>query len=206
MPILEPKPGGGHDAKATLRGVVVTFHLTAQGEKRLFDSGINPGVKFPLALLADLAQQGLAWTSPSANAAKAGIHFAQQFDLNLAGDETAERLFPACSEDGSYNDLHLVAWKAGPALSAKLLCGECRLALRHRALLSVPVSVLSLNILSLLESQGKLPAGSPVTIQLREAYRADLAADWERFRRQSTTQQVDLGLALPGELGLRLAE
>jgi len=52
MPILESKPGGGYCAKATINRVVVTFHLTPLGQKRLLDAGIQPGKKFPLALLA----------------------------------------------------------------------------------------------------------------------------------------------------------
>jgi hypothetical protein len=28
MPLLETKPGGGYCAKATIKGVAVTFHLT----------------------------------------------------------------------------------------------------------------------------------------------------------------------------------
>ena len=79
MPLLEPKPTGGYFAKASIKGVAVTFHLTPFGQKRLLDAGIQPGKKFPLALLADLARQGHARTPPSV-AEQSGLFYAEQFD------------------------------------------------------------------------------------------------------------------------------
>lgn len=178
MPLLESKPTGGFQATAKIKGVVVTFHLTPLGQKCLLDAGIAPGQKFPLALLADLARQGHAWTPPSV-ARKTGIYYAQQFDLNLAGDEAAERLFAACTECASYADLHLVAWKSKPKAKVKLLCGDCRAGLSGRLALSVPLSLLALPALAQLESQGKLPSGDPVVRALRQAFTADLSAAWE---------------------------
>jgi hypothetical protein len=201
MPVLESKPAGGFQAKAKIKGVVVTFHLTPLGQKRLLDAGIQPGGKFPLALLADLAHQGHAWTPPGV-AEKTGIFYAQQFDLNLAGDEAAERLFAACTEDGSYDDLHMVAWESKHKTTVKLLCGGCRAALSERFTLNVPLPLLSLAALTQLETQGKLPPGDPVVRTLREAFTADLSATWDVFRRQNAQRQSDLGFTLPDELRL----
>lgn len=202
MPLLETKPSGGYCAKAKIKGVVVTFHLTPFGQKRLLHAGIQPSGKFPLTLLADLARQGHAWTAPSV-AEKAGIFYAEQFDLNLAGDEAAESLFAACTDDGSYDDLHLVAWKSPHKTTVKLLCGGCRSALPERFSLSVPLPLLSLDTLTQLEAQGKLPPGDAVVRALREAFTADLSATWETFRRQSAQRQAGLNLDMPDELGLR---
>lgn len=202
MPVLESKPAGGFYAKAKIKGVVVTFHLTALGQKRLLDAGIQSGGKFPLALLADLARQGHAWTPPSV-ARKTGIFYAQQFDLNLAGDEAAEPLFAACTDDGSYDDLHLIAWESKRKPVVELLCGSCRAARSEPFTLSIPLPLLSLAALTQLEAQGKLAPGDPVGRGLREAFTADLSATWEAFRRQTAQRQSDLGFAMPDELRLR---
>jgi hypothetical protein len=202
MPILEPKTSGGYVAKATIKKVLVTFHLTAFGQKRLLDAGIEPGQKFPLALLADLAKEGHAWTPPSV-AEKTGLNWAQQFDLNLAGDEAAERLFAACADCASYEDLHLVAWESKRGPATKLLCGGCRAALPERFTLSVPLPLLSLAALNQLEAQGKLAAGNAVASKLRKSMAADLSATWETFRRQKSQRQEGFDFGNLGELELR---
>jgi hypothetical protein len=202
MPILEAKKGGGYVAKATINKVVVTFHLTAFGQKRLVEAGIEPGRKFPLALLADLAKEGHAWTPPSV-AEKSGLNWAQQYDLNLAGDEAAERLFATCTDCPSYDDLHLVAWESKRGSTAKLLCSGCRGALPERFTLSVPLPLLSVVSLTQLEAQGKLPPGSAVVSKLRESMAADMSATWQAFRRQKSQRQERFDLQTPGELELR---
>jgi len=201
MPLFEPKFGGGFCAKATIKGVVVTFHLTPTGQKRLSDAGVQPDKKFPLALLADLARQGHAWTPPSI-ADKTDIAFAQQFDLNLAGDEAAERMFTACTDCASYDDLHLVAWQSAKRSRVAILCAGCRVALAERCALSVPLPLVSLESLSQLEAQGKLPAQSQLLLALRRSLANDLSAEWERFRQSENQRQRALRLELPGELKL----
>jgi len=201
MPLLEPKSGGGFCAKATIKGVVVTFHLTPTGQKWLLDAGVQTGKKFPLALLADLARQGYAWT-PSSIADKTDIAFAQQFDLNLAGDEAAERMFTACADCGGYDDLHLVVWQSAKRGRVAILCGSCRSALAERCSLSVPLPMITLESLSQLEAQGKLPAQSQILLALRRCLANDLSAEWEKFRRSKGQRQRALRLELPDELKL----
>lgn len=45
-----------------IRGAVVTFQLSAEGEKRLAAAGIGPGEQFPRALLLDLYRMGDTYT------------------------------------------------------------------------------------------------------------------------------------------------
>ena len=201
MPLLESKPGGGHCAKATIKGAVVVFHLTPLGQKRLLEAGIQPGTKFPLALLADLARQGHAWTPPSV-AEKSGISWAQQFDFNLAGDEQAEPLFACCAECSGYDDLHLAAWKSKRAAAAKILCEKCRGKWPERFTLSVPLSLVTLAALSQLETQSELPTDNPAFASLRQSLAKDMSADWEKFRQLHQQRQAGLGLGYDNELKL----
>jgi hypothetical protein len=202
MPVLEPNPTGGFVAKATIKNILVAFHLTPFGQKRLLEAGIEPGKKFPLALLADLAHQGHAWVPPTV-AEKTGINWAQQFDLSLAGDEKAEPLFIACTSDGKYDDLHLVAWETKKKTAVKVLCGACRAALPERFTLNIPLPLLSIRTMKQLEAQGKLPPDETVVRSLRESLSADLSAMWEEFRRHKAQRQTALGFDFPGELGLK---
>ncbi len=201
MPLLQPKPNGGYCAKATIKGVAVTFHLTPLGQKRLLDAGIQPGTKFPLALLADLARQGHAWTPPS-TAEKTGLNWAQQFDFNLSGDESAEPLFVCCADCNGYDDLHLTASKSKRALAARVLCEHCRGKLLERFTLSVPLSLVTLPALSQMEAQGKLPMENPAVRLLRQWLTNDLSTEWEKFRKLTAQRQAGLRLDLPGELSL----
>ena len=200
MPLLESKPGG-YCAKATIKGAAVTFHLTAFGQKRLLEAGIQPGTKFPLALLADLARQGHAWTPPSM-AEKTGINWAQQFDFNLAGDEKAEPLFASCAECSGYDDLHLVAWKSKRAATAKILCAGCRGKWPERFTLSVPLSLVTLAALSQLEAQSELPPEAPAVASLRQSLAKDLTTEWDKFRQANQHRQTGLGLGFDNELRL----
>lgn len=201
MPLLESKTGGGFCAKASIKGAAVTFHLTPTGQKQLLDAGIQPGVKFPLALLADLARQGHAWTPPSV-AEKTGISWAQQFDFNLAGDEQAEPLFASCAECSGYDDLHLAAWKSKRSATAKILCARCRGKWPERFTLSVPLSLVTLAALAQLETQDELPTGNPVVASLRQSLAKDMGADWEKFRQANQHRQAGLGLGFDNELKL----
>ena len=202
MPLLETKPGGGYCAKANIKGAAVTFHLTPLGQKRLLEAGIQPGTKFPLALLADLAREGHAWTPPSV-AEKTGIRWAQQFDFNLTGDEQAEPLFTCCAECSSYDDLHLCAWNAKRAPVARLLCHHCRGKAAMRFTLSVPLSLVTLAALAQMEGQGKLPPGLSAIASLRQWLAKDMSAEWEKFRQLNQQRQVGLELGFADELRLR---
>ncbi len=131
------------------------------------------------------------------------MFYAEQFDLNLPGDEGVEFLFAACTNDESCEDLHLVAWASPRKTTVNLLCGKCRAEMPERFTLSIPVSLLSLSALTQLEVQGKLPEGDQVVRSLRDALAADLSATWEVFRGQNAQREAGLSFDLPDELGLR---
>jgi len=202
VPVLESNPSGGHWAKAAIKGTTVTFHLTATGQKRLLDAGVIAGRKFPLALLADLARQGHAWTSRT-TAQKTGIAWARQHEFNLEGDEAAERLFTSCTDCGGFDDLHLHAWEVDGQARCGVLCSACRLAASEGVVVSMPVGLVSLGGLASLEAQGKVRTGDAGVAQLRESLAADLSAFWEKYGRQKSRRQAELGLSTSDELPLR---
>ena len=150
---------------------------------------------------AALARQGHAWTSRT-TAQQTGIAWARQREFNLDGDEAAEGLFASCTDCGSFDDLHLLAWGDGDQASCGILCPACRLALSERVGLSVPLGLVSLSALAQLEAQGKVPPTNPVVARVREAFAADLSAFWVNYSRHKAQRQADLGLSACGDLPL----
>src|SRR5688572_4936469 len=89
-----------------IRGAVVTFQLTADGEKKLTAAGIACGQQFPRAILLDLYRTGDAFTGGS-GVANVPLDSAGQMELDFANDPDPETSFPACDVCKSVNDLHL---------------------------------------------------------------------------------------------------
>ena len=70
--------------------------------------------------------------------------------------------------------------------------------------LSIPLSILTLPALDSLESTGHLPDGSPVIESLRQWFRKEVSAEWERLRKiKNVGRQQALALDTPDELKLR---
>ena len=82
-----------------IRGAVVTFQLTADGEKKLAAARIGPNEQFPRALLLDLYRTGDAFTGGSA-AASLALDSAGQLEMDFANDPDPETAFPACDVCG----------------------------------------------------------------------------------------------------------
>ena len=128
--------------------------------------------------------------------------WAQQYEINLPGDESAEPQFASCAECGGYDDLHLTAWKSKRAATAKILCADCRSKWPERFTLSVLLSLVMLPALAQLKAQGEWPAGHAVVASLRQWLAKDLSAEWEKFRQLRQQRQAGLDLGFEGELKL----
>ena len=204
MPVFYQRTdGSGFYAKACIQGNIVTFQLTARGAAKLREAGVEAGGKFPLRLLMALYRPGDAFTLKGGSGPKAGYHEAEQFYFGFEENQTAEKLFPACSDTGSYSDLHLVVQDEGGTSTAKLLCPEARAKLTGTVTLNLPLALVSLESLARLEALDKLPADSEVIRALRQSLADDLDAEWEKFRRLKAHRQAGLGFEFGDELELR---
>jgi hypothetical protein len=203
MPVFYQRTdGSGFYAKACIQGSIVTFQLTDCGARQLHEAGIEPGAKFPLRLLMALYRPGEAYTLRGGTGPKAGYHQADQFSFSFEENQSAERLFPACSETGSYDDLHLVVYEDGGIGTAKLLCPQARATFGNKATLSLPLALVSLDSLARLESLGKLPTKNEVVRSLRQSLADDLTLEWEKFRQLKAQRQSGLKLDFSDELRL----
>ncbi len=185
MPVLKSyKNAEGHYILASVRGSMITFQLTDRGYARLLEIGIGDGSRFHLSLLADLTRQGDAYTGGRGVA----YHEAEQFEFTFdtAESKESEDLFPACKVTGRFDDLHLVAYKEGEQIGAQLLTPEAISTLTGNIHLSVPITILDQGALDWLESSGHVPQGSEVIQMLKDWFRRETSAEWERIKKART--------------------
>jgi hypothetical protein len=164
---------------------VVAYALTPVAVRRLRESGVRSGRKFPASVLAALIRSGDAHSPRPADAPGQALLFAD--------DETVNQL-PRCELTGSTADLHLVVHQEGTATVAKLLSEEPRSLVQRTTTLSIPVWALSSDLLDQLEVTGKVPQGSAAARTLRQWFQRDYAGAWEKLRAANVRQPgLDLG-------------
>jgi len=186
-----------------IRGAVITYQLTPEGERRLTTAGVAPGNQFQRALLLDLYRTGDAFTRGSGvdDPALAG---ASQLEMDFANDPDPETAFPACDVCKSVNDLHLTLTGSPEDLIAQLQCAVCRAVVpAARPDTSIPVSLLSRPILSRLLQMKPVTGKGKNVKQFEELLHAEFESKWEALRNKPRTSQGSL-LAPPsgGELKL----
>src|SRR4030067_1591680 len=127
MPVLHKyKEKDEHYILTSIKGNIVTFQLTAEGQKKLLSAGILPGKTFVRSLLLDLYRSGDAYThgtGPGKGMVKVDP---RQMELDFSHDPEPESMFPSCAGCSSMGDLHLVEEIKGEEHRAIILCADCR--------------------------------------------------------------------------------
>jgi hypothetical protein len=186
----------------TIRGAVVTYQLTPEGEKKLTAAGITQGSKFHRALLLDLYRTGDAFTHGS-GVDDPSLVAAGQLEMDLTNDPDPETAFPACDVCKSPDDLHLTLTGSAGALVAQLQCPTCRAIPAARPDTSIPVALLSRPILSrLFQLKSVTHKGSNVK-QFEELLRTEFESKWEALRKRHGASQESL-FDVPPTDGLNL--
>ena len=174
-----------------IRGAVVTFQLSAEGEKKLAAARIGPGEQFPRALLLDLYRTGDAFTGGS-GASSLTLDSAGQLEMDFANDPDPETAFPACDVCKSVNDLNLTLTGSAIDLIAQLQCAACRALPTARPDTSIPVALVSRQILSrLFQMKPVTQKGKNVT-QFEELLRTEFESKWEAHRKRRGESQTSL--------------
>jgi hypothetical protein len=186
-----------------IRGAVVTYQLTSEGEKKLTTAGIAPGQQFHRALLLDLYRTGDAFTHGSGidDPALAG---AGQMEMDFANDPDPETAFPACDVCKSVNDLHLTIRGSPKDLVAQLQCADCRALPGTHSDTSIPVALLSRPLLSRLFHMKSVSAKGGNVTQFEELLRTEFESKWEALRKRRGNAQKSLFDPGPGD-GLKLS-
>jgi hypothetical protein len=184
-----------------IRGAVVTFQLSAEGEKKLAAARIGLGEQFPRALLLDLYRTGDAYTGGS-GASSLDLDSAGQLEMDFANDPDPETAFPACDVCKSVNDLHLTLTGSAENLVAQLQCATCRAVPAARPDTSIPVALLSRPILSRLFQMKPVKQKGKNVAQFEELLRTEFESKWEALRkRRGVSQSTLFNTSAPGGLG-----
>jgi len=194
MPLLRRQ--GPKDAVAVTKDKerVLAYNLTPAGLRRLRESGVRIGSRFPSSILASLIRTGDAHSPHAAEA--------QGQALLFTSDTTADEL-PRCALTGSIADLHLVVVQGfGHSAVAHLLSPEARIDLRRLTTLSVPIWMLQSRLLDQLEASGSVPQSTEAVEALRQWLKRDYEEAWQKLAK-SNARQADLNLGpAEGELPL----
>ncbi len=193
MPLFQSFPKKPASALTKDGDRIVAYTLTPTAVRRLRESGVRHGRKFPAAILGSLVRTG------DAHSPRPADHKGQ---ISLfSDDDTADQL-PRCEVTGSTTDLHFVVHVDGNGTVAKLLSTEPRFLLQKATKLSIPIWALSAPLLDQLEATGKLPLKSPAAAILRQWFRRNYDSAWETLLASNARQDnLDLGPA-SGELPL----
>ena len=144
MPVLHKyKEKDEHYILTSIKGNIVTFQLTAEGQKKLLSAGILPGKTFVRGLLLDLYRSGDAYThgtGPGKGMVKVDP---RQMELDFSHDPEPESMFPSCAGCSSMGDLHLVEEIKGEEHRAIILCADCRSSKSEKIDTSIPLPLVT---------------------------------------------------------------
>lgn len=185
MPLYKAKSGAAGSILAKDGERVVAYSLTPQGAKQLRAAGVRSGQKVPARVLASLVRTGNAHSPRLADAAGQSM---------LGFKEDEQTCLPRCELTGTTSDVHLVVYGEGSGTVAKLLGSEPRFLLQKVTTLSVPIAALSLAAVDRLETAQKVPLGTTAAATLRDWFRQDMEAAWEKLQRENGRTQGALSL------------
>lgn len=110
-----------------IRGNLVTYQVTPEGERQLRRAGAETGRLFGRGVLLDLLRSGDAFTFKGGPGMAPVIQDAErQLEFDFPDDPEPESLIPACAECQSVQDLHLVTLPQADPLLISVLCPVCR--------------------------------------------------------------------------------
>jgi len=169
-----------------IRGNIITFQLTDEGQRKLQKAGINPKQQFTRALLLDLYRSGDVFTHRSGPGELLDGH---QMALDFSNDPEPEKLFPACANCLSLQDLHLVEVK-GANHFASILCDDCRSKNNAAIDTSIPLNLVSRGILTrMLALKGVEKVDASVTAY-KDLLEAEFESKWDAYRKGQPEQAL----------------
>jgi len=174
-----------------IKGKIIAFQLTTDGEQRLKSAGIFPGKTFGRALLLDLYRSGDAFTYGRGLDQIEKDLEPHQLEFDFAKDPEPESLFPLCAVCSSPDDLHLVEIK-GNNHYASLLCADCRKNQRGFIDTSVPLSLVTRAILKQLLDMKHIEKKDSAVSNYQSLLEAEFKSRWDALKKRKKTKQEKL--------------
>ncbi|MGH7928747.1 MAG: hypothetical protein ACREQV_13235 [Candidatus Binatia bacterium] len=180
----------------SIRGKVITFQLTPEGERKLSEAGVEPDQKFLRALLLDLWRTGDAFTGGS-SASESDPASIDQLELDFAQDPDPETAFPACEECDSeecdsIENLHLSVLRESAGLVAKLQCSHHRDVTSHTLEVCIPIHLVSLQCFGRLMDMNPVTKKYTSVLRYENLLRMKLESKWEAVRKLRGALQQSL--------------
>ena len=184
----------------SIGGAVITFQLTAEGERKLREAGVAPDQNFPRALLLDLCRTGDAFTGGS-GVGEPVTDSINQLELDLAQDPDPETLFPSCDDCATLDDLHLSLVREQGTLAAKLQCPHCRDVTSHTLDTCIPVRLVTLTLFGHLFEIKSVTKKYEGVNRFDNLLRSEFESKWEELRKlRGSSQRGLFETGLRGEL------
>lgn len=186
----------------SIRGTVITFQLTPEGQRKLKDAGVAPEQIFSRGLLLDLCHTGDAYTGGS-GVSEPMADSLNQLELDFAQDPDSETLFPFCDDCASLDDLHLSLVREQGALAAKLQCAHCRDVTSHTLDTCIPLRLLTLTVFGRLLEIRSVTKKYEGVDRFENLLGSEFESKWEELRKfRGAFQESLFKTGLKDELNL----
>lgn len=178
----------GHYVLTSIKGSIITFQLSRQGEAKLIDAGVENSQTFGRALLLDLIRSGDAYTQGSGPGKIDTDYDERQMEFDFKDDPDPETMFPSCHDCSSLDDLHLVEIKNVES-QGSILCPNCRSKRSGTIDTSVPLFLVSRGSLNRLLNKKNIEKLDDSVIAYQELLNAEFESKWEIFKKSKSSQQ-----------------
>lgn len=178
----------GYYVLTSIKGSIITFQLSPEGQAKLNKAGIEPDKTFGRALLLDLICSGDAYTGGSGPGTIAAEYDKLQVQLDLFDDPDPETMFPSCHDCSSLHDLHLVEIKSDGS-QASILCPKCRVEKAGIIDTSVPLFLVSRGTLKRLLEKKRIKKVDDSVLAYQELLDAEFESKWEAQLKTKSIQQ-----------------
>jgi hypothetical protein len=194
MPVLHKyKDKDEHYVLTSIKGNIITFQLTAEGQKKLLSAGILPGKTFVRGLLLDLYRSGDAYTHGT-GPGKGGMLEVdpRQMELDFSHDPEPESMFPSCGNCSSVGALHLVEEVKGKDHHAVILCAECRIRKAATIDTSIPLPFVTRGILNRLLEMKNIEKFDSSVSAYKELLDKEFQSKWDALAKRKPGKQEKL--------------
>ncbi len=188
MPVLHKyKDKPGYYILTSIKGNIITFHLTPEGHSKVLKAGVTPDQPFGRALLLDLYRSGEVFTYGSG---PSEVIDGRQMALDFSDDPDSEKMFPSCASCSSLQDLHMVEIM-DKVHEASILCKACRSKQIASFDTSIPLALVSRAILNHFIAMKEIEKLDTSATAYKELLDAEFESKWDAYRR-SKPEQVSL--------------
>ena len=174
-----------------IKGKVITFQLTGEGERKLRSAHILPGKTFGRALLLELYRSGDAFTSGKGLDRIEQEIEPRQLEFDFSKDPEPDSLFPLCGLCSSPEDLHLVEVRDVKHY-ASILCPDCRTQKKGSIDTSIPLPLVTPSVLGRFLEMKHIDKQDPSVENFRALLNAEFKGEPETPKKRKRTEQRKL--------------